>query len=99
MNKQQFIFQEAQKKVKEFNKRVKIGEEVFYYPILSKNNPPPPPKRLRVKHEAWVLGGHTAVIYLEEVGTVAVTHCFPVKNNVLFDDDQQPKQQTLFKTA
>jgi hypothetical protein len=94
MNKQQFIFQEAQKKVKEFNKRVKIGEEVFYYPILSKNHAPPPPKRLKVKHEAWVLGGHTAVIYLEEVGTVAISHCFPVKDNELFKE-----QPTLFKTA
>jgi hypothetical protein len=85
---------QVQKMVDQFNKRVKVGEEVFYYPILSRNHPPELPKRLKVTHEAWVLGGHTPVVYLEEAGTVAVTHCFPVRENVLFAE-----QPTLFKTT
>jgi hypothetical protein len=89
---------EVQKMVKDFNRRVKVGEDVFYYPVLSKNRPPETPKRLKVKHEAWILGGHTAVVYLEGAGTVAVTHCFPVKDNVLFNEEK-PKQQLLFKIA
>lgn len=89
---------QVQKLVDDFNKKVKVGDEVFYYPVLSKNHPPTSPKRLKVKYKAWVLGGHTAVVKLEDVGTVAISHCFPVKNNVLFDAEK-PKQQLLFKIA
>ncbi|MDR0611488.1 MAG: hypothetical protein LBG58_15375 [Planctomycetaceae bacterium] len=87
---------QVQKIVDQFNRKVKIGDEVFYYPVLSKNCPPESqsPKRLKTKSEAWILGGHTAVVYLEGVGNVAVTHCFPVKENELFQE-----QQMLFKTA
>jgi hypothetical protein len=45
---------------------------------MSKNRPKTPPKQLKTASEAWILGGHTAVVYLEEVGTVAVSHCFSV---------------------
>jgi hypothetical protein len=86
---------QVQKMVDDFNRRVRIGDEVFYYPILSKNHEPPTPKRLQTKSEAWILGDHTAVVYLEGVGNVAVTHCFPVKENELFTEEQP----TLFKTA
>jgi hypothetical protein len=85
---------QVQKMVDDFNRRVKIGDEVFYYPIMSKNRPATSPKRLRTKSEAWILGGHTAVVYLEGAGNVAVSHCFPVTENTLFQE-----QQTLFKTA
>jgi hypothetical protein len=85
----------AQKIVDDFNRRVQIGDEVFYYPVLSNNHEPATSKRLRTKSQAWILGDHTPVVYLEDVGNVSVTHCFPVKDNVLFKDEQT----TLFKTA
>jgi hypothetical protein len=90
----QLTLKQVQKIVDDFNRRVKIGDEVFYYPVLYKNRPPEQPKRLKAASEAWILGGHTAVIYLEGVGNVAVSHCFPVKENELFRE-----QPTLFKTA
>jgi hypothetical protein len=85
---------QTQKIVNDFNRRVRIGDEVFYYPVLSKNREPATSKRLKTKSQAWILGDHTPVVYLEGVGNVSVTHCFPVKDNTLFDE-----QPTLFKTA
>jgi hypothetical protein len=69
---------QVQKMVDDFNNRYKIGDEVLYFPIMSKNRPKAPPKQLKTKSEAWILGGHTAVVYLEGVGNVAVSHCFSV---------------------
>jgi hypothetical protein len=83
---------QVQKIVDDFNRRVRVGDEVFYYPVLSKNRPPAQAKRLKTQSIAWILGDHTAVVHLEHVGTVAVSHCFLAKDNELFD-----KQQFLFK--
>ena len=59
-----------------WNRLYPIGTEVKYHPVIGE-----PAHRLRkTRGEAYVLSGHTAVVFLEsESGCVALEACIPVK--------------------
>jgi hypothetical protein len=63
-----------QKEVDEFNQKYKVGDPILYYSIIAQSEPP---VVTRVRTTARILGGHTAVVWLEDVsGCVACSHCF-----------------------
>ena len=58
-----------------WNRRWPIGTEVRYYPVLGC----PQSSRHRTTSEAYVLSGHTAVIFLDShSGCVSLDHCIPL---------------------
>ena len=58
-----------------WNRAVPVGSEVEYREILTDE-----PTRYKVRTQAQLLGGHTAVIWLEgKSGCVGLSHCTPVK--------------------
>jgi hypothetical protein len=64
-----------QKKVDEWNARIKVGDEIHFWPISGED------KREvhKTRTEASVLSGHTAVVWLEgKSGCVALDNCAPI---------------------
>jgi hypothetical protein len=58
-----------------FNALFPVGSAVRYYPVLGK----PEFVVMRTKSAAYVLSGHTAVVFLEgKAGCVAIENCKPV---------------------
>jgi len=58
-----------------WNQDVRIGDLVEF-----RNFQNDPPRCLRTRTAASILGGHTAVVWLEGVGgCVAIGHCIPVR--------------------
>lgn len=75
--------EQLQKLVDDFNHDTKVGDLVDFYPLLPRAGEVPrvPPKRQAVRALAYILHGHTAVVFLEDSGCVAVTHCVKVKSD------------------
>lgn len=58
----------------DWNSRVAPGDQVYY-----RSHPGAPPERLFTDGAAYVLSGHTAVLFLKhKAGCVAVSACEPV---------------------
>lgn len=58
-----------------WNDQVEVGAEVEY-----RSFPSVPPMRYRTRTQAEVLGGHTAVVWLEgKAGCVLISACTPVE--------------------
>lgn len=67
------VHRRACDEVERWNKTVNVGDEVIYQAY-----PGADPQRFKTRHEAGVLGGHTAVVWLEgKAGCVAVAACRP----------------------
>lgn len=63
-----------QKKVDEWNARVKVGDSVEYREVLDDNKP----ELFTTRTPADILGGHTAVVWLNnKSGCVCLDHCQP----------------------
>lgn len=59
----------------EWNKHVKVGDEVEYREVVELD----PPQLFTTRSEACVLSGHTAVVWLHgKAGCVAISHCRPL---------------------
>jgi hypothetical protein len=65
-----------QKEIDKFNKKFKIGDPIVYYEIWGQKEPP---LKTTTQTEAYVLSGHTAVVFLNgKRGCVACSHCVSV---------------------
>jgi len=63
---------EAQSIVDKFNKAKPIGSPVTYYELI---DPPAKPFHTNTRTEAWVMGGHSAMVMVEGIsGGVCVDH-------------------------
>lgn len=61
----------AEETCAEFNSRVPVGTAVVFWPTAREGHGRPS----RTRSEAWVLGGHTAVVMVEgHTGGVALSH-------------------------
>lgn len=64
----------------EWNRHVKVGDEVEYRELLDLD----PPQLFTTRSEAAVLNGHTAVVWLNGIlGCVALSHCRPLTKSVM----------------
>jgi hypothetical protein len=73
MPRQKPNLKKLEQEVAAFNRRFAVGAEVDYFEVIGDGKA----KRLRTRTPAQVLGGHTAVVWLEgKSGCVCCSHCF-----------------------